>query len=133
MSLNSIIMLIRVFNDIMILHMCLNNIIMSCENEGARRRRPLRPTRWIVLSGSVLQCVVVLSHTNTPPANPLQCGAVCYSLITYEFLSCLPPRNSRPDKPKYIHTHTHTHTYAHTTKVTVVTTPNTPDTVSKQS
>jgi len=28
MSLNSIIMLIRVFSDIMMLHMCFNNIIM---------------------------------------------------------------------------------------------------------
>jgi len=38
MSLNSVIMLLRVLSDIMMLHMCLNDIIMSCEHEGVRRR-----------------------------------------------------------------------------------------------
>ena len=38
MSLNSIIMLVRVFSDIMILHVCLNDTIMSCEHWGARWR-----------------------------------------------------------------------------------------------
>ena len=68
----------------------------------------------VLCCGSVFQYVIVLSHTNTPLDNPLQCVAVCYSLITYNSHSCLPPRNSRPNKPKYVHTHTHMHTYAHT-------------------
>ena len=124
-------MLIRVFSDIMMLHMCLNNIILSCENSGARRRRPLRPTRCIVLKCvavccslipyeypfgqpvalccSVLQCVTVLSRTNTTlvyphitlaPTNP----------STYTHIHT----RRHTDTHERTHTHTHTHTNTHT-------------------
>jgi len=88
---------------------------------GKGVRRPLRPTRCIVLSGSVLQYVVVLSHTNTPPANLLQCVAVCSTV--FHCVTVLSHTNSTPVYPQvtlapsnpstYTHIHTRTHTDTH--------------------